>query len=263
MIIQNKVINCQTLKWSELKKYEFNDLKSTNRDITKLKNSIVNDGFCFPVYIWSGHRYVIDGNGRNLALSELEKEGYKVCDIPVVEIEAETKQEAKLRVLQVSSTHGEVSQESFNSFTAEMNMDLIKDSINFDNIDYDFSEDYSLDDQEPTPDVLDDKYSHKIGQVIYEPKETNHVASDLFSYNTSFDNDINSLENEEIKKMLFTRAGVFSNFNFEKIADYYAYQATPEEQRVFERLGLVLLDKDQLIENGFADLVESVMNENN
>ena len=52
-----------------------------------------------------------------------------------------------------------------------------------------------------------------------------------------------------------------TNFNFSKIADYYAYQATPEEQRIFEKLALVLLDKDKLIENGYADLLKEYVNE--
>ena len=44
-----------------------------------------------------------------------------------------------------------------------------------------------------------------------------------------------------------------------KIADYYANQATAEEQRAFEGLGLVLLDRDQLIANGFADIAENLV----
>ena len=63
--------------------------------------------------------------------------------------------------------------------------------------------------------------------------------------------------------MLRLRAAWFTEFDFSKVADYYAYQATPEEQRVFEALGLVLLDKDQLIENGFANIIADFEDENN
>lgn len=44
--------------------------------------------------------------------------------------------------------------------------------------------------------------------------------------------------------MLRLRAAWFCDFDFAKIADCYAYQATPEVQRVFEALGFVLLDRD-------------------
>jgi ParB-like chromosome segregation protein Spo0J len=77
--IINKVTNCETINWKELKTYEFNTLKDqTERDVTKLKNSIVNNGFTSPFYIWADHNYVIDGTGRQLALLELEKEGLEI-----------------------------------------------------------------------------------------------------------------------------------------------------------------------------------------
>lgn len=78
-----------------------------------------------------------------------------------------------------------------------------------------------------------------------------------------FDNLIAGIENEELRKMLEIRKAWFCDFNFGKIADYYAYQATAKEQRVFERLGLVLLDRDQLIENGFADIKKDFYDESN
>ena len=74
---------------------------------------------------------------------------------------------------------------------------------------------------------------------------------------------IDALENEELKEMLKLRAAWFVDFHFAKIADYYAYQATPEEQRVIEALGLVLLDKDGLIDNGFSELLKDFDDEAN
>jgi len=102
---------------------------------------------------------------------------------------------------------------------------------------------------------LDDKYSQNIGKVVYEPNKSNHKASDLYQAEHKFDEEINNLKNEEIKHLLKARVSYFGNFDFAKIADYYAYQATPEEQRLFEKLGLVLLDKDKLIENGFSKIM--------
>lgn len=100
----------------------------------------------------------------------------------------------------------------------------------------------------------DEDYSQKLGEVVYEPKETQHTIPELFQADHRFDEDINKLQNEELKEMLRARVSYFGNFDFAKIADYYAYQATPEEQRLFEKLGLVLLDKDKLIQNGFSKI---------
>lgn len=128
MEIINKVINCKTLAWEKLKKYEFNSLKDNTRDITKLKNSIVNSGFNSPFYVWHEHKYVIDGMGRNLALLELEQEGYIIPDMPIVEIKAETKKEALKIVLQISSQHGKITQNSLSDFISiDFELDQLKD----------------------------------------------------------------------------------------------------------------------------------------
>ncbi len=111
---------------------------------------------------------------------------------------------------------------------------------------------------------LDSKYSQNIGKVIYEPKNTNHAVSDLYEMpGDEYEDAIEALENEELKAMLRVRKDWFCNFNFSRIADYYAYQASPEEQRVFEKLGLVLLDRDQLIENGFAEIIKDFRDDAN
>ena len=123
-MIQNNVVNTKTIDWSELKSYEFNSLKSAdNRDISKLKNAIVNSGFNFPFYVWHNHRYVIDGKGRDIALHELEKEGHKIPPLPIIEIKADNKAMAKRLVLQASSNHGQVTPESFADFSIDLELE--------------------------------------------------------------------------------------------------------------------------------------------
>ena len=123
-MIQNNVVDVKTIEWNELKTYEFNSLKSSdNRDISKLKNAIVNSGFNFPFYVWHGHRYVIDGKGRDIALHELEKEGHKIPPLPIIEIKADNKAMAKRLVLQASSNHGQVTPESFEEFTLDLELE--------------------------------------------------------------------------------------------------------------------------------------------
>lgn len=109
---------------------------------------------------------------------------------------------------------------------------------------------------------LKEEYSAKLGEVIYEPKNTKHKIADLFSRETKFDAEIEALKNDELKEMLKARSAFFGSFNYAKIADYYAYQATGEEKQIMEKLALVLLDRDKLIENGFSEIIDSVMEEN-
>jgi hypothetical protein len=125
------------IPWKDLKEYDFNSLKdSTDRDISKLKNSIVNSKFSFPFYIWN--RYVIDGAGRKQALIELESEGYKIPDLPVLAVDARDLNEAKKLVLAISSQHGKVSKQSYDDFTIDI-LDLNIEEINIEIEDYDVS----------------------------------------------------------------------------------------------------------------------------
>ena len=117
------------ITWKELEGFQFNDLKENkSRDISKLKNSIVNEGFCFPFFIWK--RYVLDGTGRYLAIKELESEGYVIPELPFVELKANNLQHAKKLALMASSRHGEITQKSFESFALDLNLEDIRLDIN-------------------------------------------------------------------------------------------------------------------------------------
>lgn len=121
MEIKNKVTNCPTISWDIVKTWEFNQLKdNSNRDITKLKNSIIKNGFIAPFDCWKNSKknYVIDGTGRNLALLQLETEGYNIPELPVLFIDAKDLKEAKKFALQRSSQHGKITQTSLADFTS-------------------------------------------------------------------------------------------------------------------------------------------------
>lgn len=120
MKIINKVTNCPTIAWNIIKTWEFNQLKdNSNRDVKKLKNSIINNGFIAPFDCWKndkGRNYIIDGTGRNLALLQLETEGIDIPELPVLFIDAKDLKEAKKFALQRSSTHGTITQTSLADF---------------------------------------------------------------------------------------------------------------------------------------------------
>lgn len=69
---------------------------------------------------------------------------------------------------------------------------------------------------------------------------------------------INSLEvDNKLKEVLKVRASFFTDFNFQKIADYYSSQ-DEKIQEVFKDLGLVILAPKEALERGFVELSESV-----
>jgi hypothetical protein len=110
-----------TIPWGELRGYERNTLKSRKpRDLERLGGAILDrtgKGFAFPVFVWEGHRYVIDGAGRVPSLEWLEEQGHVIpARIPVSEIQAESETEAAELVMLASSHHGDVTEESAAKF---------------------------------------------------------------------------------------------------------------------------------------------------
>jgi len=245
------------LKWhtekrkvADLKVLENNPRIITKEGYEKLKAKIIKLGFHDSLKIDLSNN-ILSGNQRKRILVELKWDEIE-CKIPNRELTQEEKNEV---ILASNIADGAWNWDELTNYPEE----TLKD-VGFN------PKEMSIITGEYTPvetdsDELSGEYSQKIGKVIYEPKETNHKISDLFQSENKFNEDIKKIQNKELRKMLKARVAYFSNFNFSKIADYYAYQATLEEQRIMEKLALVLLDKDQLVEHGFSKLLNSISDE--
>lgn len=130
-MILNNVKNLKTITVDEFLSLNFNKLKDENRNVDKLVNSIKKTGWNFPVFVWAGNDFVIDGAGRRLAVEELLKQGETITEIPVIEIFAETLEEAKLKTLEASSQFGFITEDSFIEFTEDIEIDTDVFDINF------------------------------------------------------------------------------------------------------------------------------------
>lgn len=252
----------------KIKEVKIKDLVQDNRNLNKgteqgrelIQKSLREFG--------AGRSILIDKNNRIIAGNKthenaeaagledaiiVETDGTKLVAVKRTDVDLDTKQGREMALADNATVHVDLEWD-----TEQLN--AVADDFGIDTEDWGFV-DIEVDDGK---EKLSDQYSQKIGQVIYEPKQTNHRISDLYEDNsTKFDELINQIENEELKKMLRLRAAWFVDFDFAKVADYYAYQATPEEQRVMEALGLVLLDLDGLIANGFSDLIADYDDEEN
>jgi hypothetical protein len=62
---------------------------------------------------------------------------------------------------------------------------------------------------------------------------------------------------DELKEVLKARASFFTDFNFQKIADFYSIQ-DENIKEVFKDLGLVILAPKEALERGFIELSENV-----
>lgn len=262
--------------------YKRNAKKHPPEQVEQIKESIRLYGNNDPIAVWGKKNMIVEGHGRFLALKEL---GY--TEVDCVRLDHLTAQERREYTL----VHNQTTMNSgFDIPTLKLELaelpkfDVKGFGFDFSLPGYPDSPPEDLEPYRPEPEPQEDRdgpvttsrgggteqkdkrredlyysdYSMKPGEVHYEPKETHHAAKDLFSMTGKFNEMISEIENDDLKMLFRLRAAWFCEFDFSKIADYYAYQASPEEQRVFEALGLVLLDKDNLIKNGFSKLIETV-----
>lgn len=188
---------------------------------------------------------IVAGHQRISILLDLKGRDFEL-DVRMPEREM-TEEEVKEYNIRSNKNTGEWDREKLELHFSKQELG----EFGFSDLDLEFGE-------EPAKDKLDKSFSQRVGTVVYEPKESNLAVADFYERETRFDASIQRIENEEVREMFEGRARLFDTFKFSKIADYYAYQATPEEKAVIESLGLVLLDKDQLIENGFSDIIKTV-----
>lgn len=228
--------------------YAHNAKIHTNEQVDQIVKSIEEFGFNDPIAVWDnpeGETEIIEGHGRVLAATKLGMD-----KLPIVRLNHLSDEQRR------AYTH------VHNQLTMNTDWDLQTLEFDLQELDFNF-EDFGFvlldEDETLEDDGLRDDYSQNVGKVVYEPKETNWSPSDLYELERQdLEELIAKVEDNDLRKMLEIRKDWFCDFKFAKIADDYAYQASKDEQRVFEALGLVLLDKDGLIANGFAALVDNV-----
>jgi hypothetical protein len=62
---------------------------------------------------------------------------------------------------------------------------------------------------------------------------------------------------KELREILIIRASFFTDFNFQKIADFYSIQ-NKETKEIFEDLGMVILAPKEALKKGFIELSENL-----
>lgn len=104
---------------------ELKELSDDSRK--KLKNSILKNGFCFPMFVWedngSGDIYLIDGHQRWKVLNELREKKYSIPQLPVVMIPANDIDEAKSKLAAAASTFGEFTEHGVKKFFESFKVD--------------------------------------------------------------------------------------------------------------------------------------------
>lgn len=104
-------------------------------------------------------------------------------------------------------------------------------------------------------------YTQKIKTPIYEPTGKTPPLEELVDA-SRYDKLSQKISGADIdpKIKLFLRRAATRHYKFDyvKVAEFYA-QASPEVQELFEQSGLVIIDFDAAIENGFVMMNKKLM----
>lgn len=163
MEIKIKVEGSKSVPYKKLNNFQ-GDLKIlTESNYQRFKNNILINGFIEPISTWldpsDKKLKILNGHQRLATVKRMvENENYQIADIPINIIEADNIQDAKKKVLALTSEYGEMTREGVHNFISGMELDTdelstyLKDvtnlkSINIDEILADFEmPDYSNDD---------------------------------------------------------------------------------------------------------------------
>lgn len=108
--IEIKCETKETMNIAEMTEFQGGLKKRNDIDCDKIKLSILKYGFSFPFFVWKneGKNYILDGHGRFLTLCKMQKDGYLIPDLPIVEVQAKDKAEAKQKLLRLNSQYGKI-----------------------------------------------------------------------------------------------------------------------------------------------------------
>ena len=90
--------------------------------LEKLKRSLLKYGFAFPVFTWG--KDILDGHQRIFALKELIKSGHTIGNIPIAEIDADSKKEAGEKLLMLNSHYAKMTDDGLYEFLNDCDIDI-------------------------------------------------------------------------------------------------------------------------------------------
>ncbi len=121
-MIEIKCKAADTLAIDELLEFQGTLKKLSKDNAKKLRRSIEQNGFIAPFFVWDdGGRYrLIDGHQRLAVLLQMRKDGEDIPLLPVDYIQADSEEDAKRKLLYITSQYGEFTTEGFEEFTLDL-----------------------------------------------------------------------------------------------------------------------------------------------
>lgn len=129
--------NLKLIDYRKLRPFQQGLKDLSEQNYAKLKKSIETHGYFVPAFVWfkDDIPYIIDSHQRHRFLMteqvKFENTGY---EIPYVEIQADNEQDAKKKLLVISSQYGKITAEGWTEFTADLPEAELLETVAFDAI---------------------------------------------------------------------------------------------------------------------------------
>lgn len=225
---------------SEIKFDKRNYRKHNDRNKKLIKKSLEECGAGRSIVI-DNNDEIIAGNGiyeqaqaLNIPVKVIETDGSELVVVKRTDLKTDDEKRKKLAVM-----------DNTTSDSSEFDLELLQEDFNDKElIDFgiDIPENVDIEKEES-------KYTRKITIPIYEIKGENPEISEMVDTEKA-DKLITEIEEAdlipEIKNFLRLCATRLYEFNYSKIAEYYAHQ-DKDVQNLMEKLALVLIDVDKLL----------------
>ena len=174
-----------TLPIDRLVEFQGNLKRLTQRNREKLMSSILEKGFIAPIFVWddAGEYRLLDGHQRLKTLLWMRENGWDIPMIPVDIIEADDEQDAKKKLLAITSQYGEFDLDGFIEFTSDIEIDdtirLTSDEWNIDEEDKTSGARGGHYNDEEAPEIDPRKGMHRIEACAFLKKR--ETAIELFA----------------------------------------------------------------------------------
>lgn len=123
-MIEIKCTTQDTIMLNQLVPFQGDLKKRTVKDIKELSHSLLNDGLLMPFVIWDNNDKccILDGHGRLAALTDLAMNDPSISEqaFPCIYISADTEEEAKKALLQITSQYGKISKPGIEKFVSNL-----------------------------------------------------------------------------------------------------------------------------------------------
>ena len=230
---------------NSIKPYENNAKEHPIEQIEQIKKSIQEFGNNDPIAVWNNE--IVEGHGRYEALKQLGE-----TSIPIIRLDNLSDEQRKAYTL----VHNKLTMNS--DFDFEILAEELDSIANIDMEDFGF--DLSMGSEDLSEDEEENPYTTKINIPQYEIKGEEPQIEELYD-NTKYEELINNIKKsnvtEEQKDFLIKSATRHFGFNYSKIAEYYAHQ-DKEMQDLMEQSALVIIDFNDAIKNGYAEISKEI-----